>query len=117
LSPRELKKCYDRFGTSIQDFKHIEPKRRGKTWVSLSIDLFAIAIVGIVGLETKHQTSIRGSTYILLDRWGLRAREKNETTLSRPTHHGTDEGWKKERRSYNLQQLIMLHNLSASESA
>ena len=54
LSPREPKKCYGRIGTSIQEFKYEEPKRREKTRVSLPIDPLAIATTGITELETKH---------------------------------------------------------------
>jgi len=94
LSSSEPKKCYGRIGTSIQEFKHEEPKRQEKTLVSLSIDPLAIATARIAGLETKRRTSKRGSIHILLDRRELRTREENKITLFQPTHHGTNDSWR-----------------------
>jgi len=82
LSPREPKKCYGRIGTSIQEFKHEEPKRQERTRVLLSIDPLAITTTGVTGLETKHQTNKRGSIHILLDRWGLISREEEWSSYS-----------------------------------
>ena len=67
LSPREPKKRYGRIGTSIQEFKYEEPKRREKTRDPPSFDPLAIATAGIARLETKHKTSKRGLIHILLD--------------------------------------------------
>jgi len=107
LSPREPKKWYSRLGTSIQEFKHEEPKRREKTRDSPSFDPLAIAMAGIAGLETKHQTSKRGSIHILLDRQGLRKREKkNEITLFQPTRHGTNDSWMNEIRPHDPNPLV-----------
>jgi hypothetical protein len=72
-------------GTSIQEFKHEEPKRQGKDMGFTLLDPLAIATAEIMEMETKHETS-KGSIHILLDRQRLRTREKNGITLFQPSH-------------------------------
>jgi len=71
----------------------------------------------ILGCYTKHQTSKRGSIHILLDRRGLRTREKkNEITIFQPTRHGTNDNWMNEIRPHDPNPLVGHHDY-ATKSA
>jgi hypothetical protein len=87
-------------GTSIQGLEHRRAERQKETRDSPSFDPLAKANDGNwrKGIKKAINTKqAKDSIHILLDRWGLRTKGKRrmESTLLRPTHHGTDEGKKK----------------------